>query len=402
MNPRDEPSCRTFVQNPRDEPMFRLFMTIAATLLLLVQPLAPHLRAARSGGQALVQSVDLAVPLPPVTFTQGGRTQLVYELHLTNFSQGDVTLAVLDILDSDGRLLAQYADDELKRRITRPGFRNDHAAPHVLGSGMRAVINVWLAVPFPPSFTRAISHRIELDVTRPDGSVRSTVIGAAVDVSASPIATIDAPLRGGPWIAIYDPLLKGGHRTTFYTLDGRARIPGRYAIDFIRLPPLGALPAVREANANGFGEDVIAVADGTIAIAVDGVPDATPPPIPLERASGNHIAIDIGAGRFAFYEHLQQGSVVVKPGQQVTRGQVIGRLGSSGSSSIGPHLHFHVSDASATLAAEGTPFLFRLFTDEGRFASITALTSGEKWLPAGAVVARQQERPDPVAVIRFP
>jgi len=47
-------------------------------------------------------------------------------------------------------------------------------------------------------------------------------------------------LRGGPWIAIYDPLLSGGHRTAIYTLDSRAGIPGRFAIDWIRLPPGGA------------------------------------------------------------------------------------------------------------------------------------------------------------------
>jgi len=350
----------------------------------------------------LVQSVDLILRQAPVSFTQGGRPQLVYELHLTNFSQSDVTLAVLDIVDGDGRLLAQYADDELKRRITRPGFRNDHATPQVLGPGMRAVINVWLAIPSPPFLVGAVSHRLELDVMRPEGPVRTSITGATANVAFTSTAAIDAPLRGGPWIAIYDPLLKGGHRTTIYTLDGRARIPGRYAIDFIRLPPFGALPPVREANANGFGEDVLAVADGTITIAVDGVPDATPPPISLERASGNHIALDLGDGRFAFYEHLQQGSVTVKAGQKVTRGQVIARLGSSGSSSIGPHLHFHVSDASATLAAEGIPFVFHHFIDEGRFASLSALTSGEKWLPAGAVTARRDERPDPVTVIRFP
>jgi len=322
----------------------QLIVAIAAALVLLAQ-----------SPERLVQAIDLALPLAPVSFTQGGRTQLVYELHLTNFSQTDVTVAVLDIIDGDGRLLAQYADDELKRRMTRPGFRNDHAMPQVIGPGMRAVINVWLAIPSPPFLVRSVSHRIELDVMRPDGTVRTVVAGAASDVAHTPITAIDAPLRGGPWIAIHDPLLKGGHRTTIYTLDGRARIPGRYAIDFIRLPPFGALPSVREAGANGVGEDVLAVADGTITIAADGVPDATPPPIPLERASGNHIAIDLGGGRFAFYEHLQHGSVVVKPGQRVTRGQVIGRLGSSGSSSIGPHLHFHVSDASSTLAAEGMP-----------------------------------------------
>jgi hypothetical protein len=220
--------------------------------------------------------------------------------------------------------------------------------------------------------------------------------------SYSPAVELDAPLRGGPWIAIYDPLLKGGHRTAIYTLEGRARIPGRYAIDFISLPQSGALPAVRAADANGFGAEVLAVADGTVTIAVDGVTDATPPPVSLEQAAGNHVAIDLGGGRFAFYEHLQLGSVAVKAGARVTRGQVIARLGSSGSSSIGPHLHFHVSDAGATLTAEGMPFVFRQFTDIGRFASITALLSGEKWLPGGVATIRQRERPEPMTVVHFP
>src|SRR5215203_4058547 len=153
--------------NLRDE----LFVTIAAALVLLLQSPVPHLRATRSGGQALVQSVALDVPVTPVSFIQGGRTQLVYELHVTNFSPTDVTLTVVDIQDSDGRLLAQYADDELKRRITRPGFRNDYPTPQVLGPGTRAVVNVWLAIPSPPFLVRSVSHRIELDITRPDGTL---------------------------------------------------------------------------------------------------------------------------------------------------------------------------------------------------------------------------------------
>jgi hypothetical protein len=65
-------------------------------------------------------------------------------------------------------------------------------------------------------------------------------------------------------------------------------------------------------------------------------------------------------------------------------------------------LHFHVADASATLAAEGAPFVFRQFADIGRFASLGALTSGEKWLPASGARTQRQERPEPVSVIHFP
>ena len=209
-------------------------------------------------------------------------------------------------------------------------------------------------------------------------------------VRTAAAVTLDPPLRGGPWVAIYDPLLKGGHRTAIYTIDGRARIPGRFAIDFIALPPSGAL-APRSARArrrNGFGADVLAVADGTIAAAVDDTPDGAPQPVPAERASGNYVSLDLGGGRFAFYEHLQQGSIVVKPGQRVTRGQVIAKLGSSGSTSIGPHLHFHVADANSLLGAEGLPFVFNQFTVLGEFASISGVAG---WR---SVAARRRGPPD--------
>ena len=71
------------------------------------------------------------------------------------------------------------------------------------------------------------------------------------------------------------------------------------------------------------------------------------------------MALDLGRGRFAFYEHLKRGSVAVKAGDRVKSGQVIGRLGNSGSSSIGPHLHFHVADANSPLARKASPSSLR-------------------------------------------
>ena len=349
----------------------------------------------------VVQSVDLAVPFAPVTIRQAGAAvQLVYELHITNFQQTDITIRAVTIAGDDRRI-ARYEGDELARRMTRPGFRNDHPTPRLIGPGLRAVVHVW--APLNRPFVKAIVHTVELDLVRGTETVAVAVTGGQASVTQfTSAAELDPPLRGGPWIAIYDPLLKGGHRTAIYTIDGRARIPGRFAIDFIAFPDTGALPAVRAADSNGFGAEVLAVADGTVAIAVDGVADATPPPITLELAPGNHVAIDLGGGRVAFYEHLRQGSVLVKPGQRVTRGQIIARLGSSGSSSIGPHLHFHLADAASPLGAEGLPFVFRQFTYVGRFASLTALLAGEKWQPAVAAEVRQQERPDTNSVIHFP
>ena len=349
----------------------------------------------------LVQSLDLAVPAGMAWFQQDGAMQLVHELHLTNFQQADITIRAAAVRDANGSELARYEGAELARRITRPGLRNDHAMPEVVSPGMRAVVHFWFTLPPAIALSGRVTHVVDVDVVRAGVTVSTQIIGGPSRITSVAVE-IDPPLRGGPWIAIYDPLLKGGHRTAVYTIDGRARIPGRFAIDFIAFPESGSLPATRAADANGFGADVLAVADATVAIAVDGVSDATPPPITLELAPGNHVALDLGNNRFAFYEHLQRGSVTVKPGDRVKSGQVIARMGSSGSSSIGPHLHFHVADAASPLAAEGMPFAFRNFIEIGRFASLTGLLAGEKWLPHGAVAQRQRERPGANLVVRFP
>lgn len=58
-----------------------------------------------------------------------------------------------------------------------------------------------------------------------------------------------------------------------------------------------------------------------------------------EGGYGNYIRIDHGNGLQTAYAHLQK--IRVKPGRCVSKGQVIGTIGSSGIAS-GVHLHFEV------------------------------------------------------------
>ncbi len=54
---------------------------------------------------------------------------------------------------------------------------------------------------------------------------------------------------------------------------------------------------------------------------------------------GNYITLEHSSGYITKYYHLQK--VEVKRGQKVLKGEVIGRLGSTGKST-GPHLHFEI------------------------------------------------------------
>jgi murein DD-endopeptidase MepM/ murein hydrolase activator NlpD len=106
-------------------------------------------------------------------------------------------------------------------------------------------------------------------------------------------------------------------------------------------------------------------------------------------------------------ENIEGGDVLrvmVKAGDQVVSGQIIARVGSSGSVSSGPHLHFHVSDGDSLLGAEGVPFVLREFRLRGSFSSIASFANGDAPVPnaPGIESRRSFERPGPNAVVEFP
>ena len=85
------------------------------------------------------------------------------------------------------------------------------------------------------------------------------------------------------------------------------------------------------------------------------MPGVFPENISPEEADGNSVILDIGGGNYALYGHFQPGSVRVKEGDRVRRGDVLGLVGSSGNS-LAPHLHFHVMSTPLSLASNGLPY----------------------------------------------
>jgi murein DD-endopeptidase MepM/ murein hydrolase activator NlpD len=86
-----------------------------------------------------------------------------------------------------------------------------------------------------------------------------------------------------------------------------------------------------------------------------------PPPIPpIDQTVGNFVIEQIGPGVYVLYAHLDPGSVKVHAGQKVSRGQLLGRIGTSGNSTT-PHLHFQLLTTPTFFPTDSKPYVFDHF-----------------------------------------
>jgi murein DD-endopeptidase MepM/ murein hydrolase activator NlpD len=351
-------------------------------------------------------SLPLQVVAPPVPVVVNGAAELVYELRVTNASPGAVPLTGLEVIDKErGTTVASFSAEALRHRIAPSETRQSGADPLVVPSGSSAVIYVEFSATggLVPTSLR---HRLAVGPRVGSNAVDERIDGGDVQVRREAPVVLGPPLRSGPWVAVYNAAWERGHRRVYYAIDGTPRIPGRFAIDWIKLDPNGQRARGSEdevANVLGYGEDVLAVSNATVAATRDDVSEVSLVSArrkhAIEDASGNYVALELRPGRYVLYEHLKPGSVRVKGGQRVRKGQVIASLGFTGDST-GPHLHLHVGDAASPLGAEGLPFVFDRFTMLGVFTDMADLGK-RRWAGAAGSAARQLERPAPGAVIDF-
>lgn len=147
----------------------------------------------------------------------------------------------------------------------------------------------------------------------------------------------DIPLRGD-WLVFW-----GGKNVLLnYHYEHESQ---RYAYDFVQEKEKYSYKGdpLKNESYYAFGQEVVAPADGVVVSVVNDIQDNDPVGVMNEKQpAGNVIVIDHG-GEYSILAHLKKGSTVVKPGEKVMKGDVIGQVGNSGNSSEA-HLHFQVSD----------------------------------------------------------
>lgn len=199
----------------------------------------------------------------------------------------------------------------------------------------------------------------------PDGP--STLEDLQVPVSRDSVPVLRPPFHGGTWLAGSGPDNNSPHRRTITAIDGHIYAAERFAIDWVKVGPNGDSHhdgTTRNENWWGYGEPVLAVANGEITEVVDGIPDNPPrslPPVTLDNIAGNHVILQIGPTRYVTYAHLENGSIKVRLHERVRQGAVLALLGNSGNTT-GAHLHLQVTDRNSVLQSEGVPFVFPSFT----------------------------------------
>lgn len=190
------------------------------------------------------------------------------------------------------------------------------------------------------------------------------------------VATLDLTFPfAGRWLARNSPADR-------VPSHGTALFASSYAIDFVpvdaagRTAPFTAGSLLRPEPPTrfpGFGRPVLAPADGTVVAvhdaaadhnAVRGLPSIGYALTQRRRArsgwpalAGNHVMIRTSGGPVVAVCHLQRGSIPVRTGQEIHRGEPVGRCGNSGNSTE-PHVHLQAMDRLEVSSAGAVPVTF--------------------------------------------
>jgi hypothetical protein len=331
-------------------------------------------------GEAAAENAERATPVvanvknaPIPVKGSDGRYHVVYEVTLFNFAGAAAMLSQMNIVDArNGASVAAYNAAQIAQRLGVDGSRTSASA--TLGASQTGIVYLHLVFDSVSAIPPKLSHQVAYAL---GGKAFNETVGQTA-VSAPTPLVLGAPLKGESYIAGDGCCDSIRHVRAVLPVNGELFNGQRFAIDWEQLDSQGRIYVGDPKQPSSYviyGKPVYAVADATVVTAVNRYPDtppgALPPNMSMEDADGNHVVLDLGQGHYALYAHLAPNSLTVSPGQRVKKGDVLGRVGTSGNSSE-PHLHFQVTNGASPLASNGVPYQIEQFTSTRRAVSTEA------------------------------
>jgi murein DD-endopeptidase MepM/ murein hydrolase activator NlpD len=180
--------------------------------------------------------------------------------------------------------------------------------------------------------------KLNLDPDGKIGGLAFTEPAAPPPVVAKSTLPMGLPFQG-QWLVFWG----GDHETVNYHVKSPSQ---RRAADLVIVNAEGKSykgDGKKNEDYFAYGKNILAVADGTVVQAIDGMQENAPGVMSPLMALGNSVVIEHPGPVFSMYAHLKTGSVKVKAGAKVKKGTVVGLCGNSGNTSE-PHLHFQLQD----------------------------------------------------------
>lgn len=334
-------------------------------------------------------------PISRPTFPFPGsddKYHLAFDVQISNATAAPASLTGVDVVDAQDpkKVLAQFPGPTLVDPTCDYGNCNRLRL-------LPAAVATDLTIPSQESrsllidfkqdnlsdFPKAVMLRLHgVGVFRPGSTDPGPfdTLGAPFNISAGMPRIIASPLRGNNWVAFNGCCDPGwAHRDAILSLNMKLNNSQRFAIDWMRMNDQGSFfNGDHDKNESyvDYGSGIYAVADGTIVSTLDDIeanaPGVLPASVPelaakltVENADGNHIIMDLGDGVYAMYAHLIKGSLMVKPGDKVKKGQQIAKLGNTGNSNA-PHLHFQLMNGPSLFEADALPYVIENFSYQGQ------------------------------------
>jgi hypothetical protein len=408
-----------------------LVAAMPATAATAGSDFAVGIAAVGPPGVAFTPLAGSALSRPTAVKATDGTYHVAYELLLTNTSPLPAKVEQVQVRDArSGRVLSTLSGAALAANINpvagtpaEPGEDSADPAPPArdpaaIPSSNTSIVWLDVAIRGRAHVPRALAQRVTAALTLPSGEiVHNTSPAGRVALLQNEPPVLAPPLGRGIWVADEGCCaVPTHHRRSLQTIDGELVVSQRFAIDWVRLDAHHRAWTGRATDPTSYfswDEPEYAVGAGTIVAAQDGlrdypVPHGPQPQPSLDEALGNHVILRIGPDAYVTYAHMRRGSVRVRVGQRVRRGQTLGRLGNSGNSST-PHLHLQVQTTPYALSNGNMPYVFDRLDLLGQ---ITEVFSDETLglrptgtLPYASAVRpgiRRGEMPLDRAVLRFP